>query len=294
MSRPRGFTDWRPQRRTRVRLEAVLEILNHYRDHLPLTLRQIFYRLVGTDQLNKAETEYANLCELINRARRARIIPMNAIRDDGFIGGMGIRTGYLDVEEFMQDVRGMAGSYTRDRQDRQERRLVLFCEAGGMVPQPERVATPYGVPVKSSGGFDSTTVKHAIAEAWRHGPVTVLHVGDLDPSGECMFDALSEDVRAFSEAFGGDVEFIRLAVTHKHIALYDLPTAPPKQSSHQINKRMQVTTQAEALDPADLANIARDGIVNRMDMVRYQQAVETEHDEREALMSVISCMGKSD
>ena len=211
-----------------ARLDAVRAILEQYRDHLPLTLRQIFYRLVGTDQLNKAETEYANLCELINRARRARIIPMDAIRDDGFIGGMGIRTGYANAEEFIQDVRDMAGSYTRDRQAGQERRLVLFCEAGGMVPQLERVATPYGVPVKSSGGFDSTTVKHAIAKAWRHGPVTVLHVGDFDPSGECMFGALSEDVRAFSESFGGDVEFIRLAVNAEHIALYDLPTAPPK------------------------------------------------------------------
>jgi hypothetical protein len=283
MSRPRGFTDWRPQRRTQARLEAVLEILEHYRDHLPLTLRQIFYRLVGTDQIEKQETQYANLCELINRARRGRIIPMDAIRDDGFIGGMGNRLGYLDAEEFIQDVREQAESYTRDRQEGQDRRLVLFCEAGGMVPQLERVASPYGVPVKSSGGFDSTTVKHAIAKAWRHGPVTVLHVGDFDPSGECMFDALSEDVRAFSRAFGGNVEFIRLAVTQEHIALHHLPTAPPKQSSHQTKKRMQVTTQAEALDPVELASIVRDGIVNRMDMAIYRQAVETEQTEREAL-----------
>jgi hypothetical protein len=51
-----------------------------YKDYLPLTIRQIFYRLVGTEVIGKSEKEYANLCELLNRARRARLISMIHLR----------------------------------------------------------------------------------------------------------------------------------------------------------------------------------------------------------------------
>ena len=282
MSRPRGFTDWRPQKRTLPRLMAVKGVLDQYADYLPLTIRQIFYRLVGTEIIGKSEKEYANLCELLNRARRAQIIPMDSIRDDGFIGGFHTRIGYVEPLEFQLDVKKMAESYVGDRQRGQDSRIVLLCEAGGMVPQLERVAGEYGVTVKSSGGFDSTTVKHALGSEW--DGITVLHVGDFDPSGECMFDALAEDVLAFAEAYGNDVEFIRLAVTPEQIAQFDLPTAPPKASSHQTKQQMTETTQAEALDPADLAAIVRAGIESRVDLDIYQQAVELEQRERRQMI----------
>lgn len=285
MSRPRGFANWRPQNRTQYRLAAVLEVLRGYSEYLPLTIRQIFYRLVGTDVIGKTEKEYGNLCELLNRARRAHVIDMDAIRDDGFTGGIGTRIGYAGCQEFPTDVHDMAESYTRDRQSGQDRHIVLLCEASGMVPQLERVAIPYGVTVKSSGGFDSLTVKHLMGREWSIRPTTVLHVGDYDPSGECMFDALAEDVSAFSDYYGNDIEFVRLAVTHVHITQYDLPTALPKASSHQAKKQMTATTQAEALDPATLARIVEDGIVSRLDLEVYRQVVETEEQERGELLT---------
>jgi hypothetical protein len=285
MSRPRGFAAWRPQQKTLSRLLAVQDVLDQYSDYLPLTIRQIFYRLVGTDVIGKSEKEYGNLCELLNRARRAQIVPMDAIRDDGFIGGYATRRGYMGSAEFRDEIRLIAEEYVGDRQRGQDRRIVLLCEAGGMVPQLERVAHEYGVTVKSSGGFDSTTVKHTLGEQWEQ--VTVLHIGDYDPSGECMFDALAEDVEAFSRFYGNDIEFLRLAVTPDQITAFNLPTAPPKHSTHQTKKRLRFTTQAEALDPADLARIVREGIEYRLDMDAYRQAVKLEQHEREQVLRIV-------
>jgi hypothetical protein len=118
----------------------------------------------------------------------------------------------------------------------------------------------------------------------------VLHVGDYDPSGECMFDALAEDVRAFASHYGNDIEFIRLAVTPAHIVQYGLPTAPPKPSTHQTRKRMTETTQAEALDPATLAAIVRAGIVERMDIDIYQASLDAEDDERVELLGRVGAL----
>jgi hypothetical protein len=46
--RHRGFSeDYRPRKATQDLIERVLAALAEYADHLPLTIRQIFYRLVG-------------------------------------------------------------------------------------------------------------------------------------------------------------------------------------------------------------------------------------------------------
>lgn len=39
-----------------------------------------------------------------------------------------------------------------------------MCEAGGMAPMLAKIAAACGVPVMSSGGFDSLTAKHGFAQ----------------------------------------------------------------------------------------------------------------------------------
>lgn len=284
MGRPRGFVDWNPQQKTLSKLEAVNAVLDEYQHFLPLTIRQIFYRLVGTDVIAKTELEYSKLCEMLNRARRSGKIGMNAIRDDGFTGGVGVRLGYTGADEFVSEVAANAENYVSDRQAGQQHRLIVMCEVGGMLPQLSHVVSEYGVSVKSSGGFDSLTIKHMMGQSWGVKPTIVLHIGDYDPSGECMFDALSEDVRAFADYYEHEIQFVRLAVKHDHIQDYNLPTAPPKVSSHQKNKQMDVTVQAEALDPATLASIVQEGVVSRLDMTIYNNALNHEDEDRAKLL----------
>jgi hypothetical protein len=81
--RPRGYIDWRPQAKTRALLDQVGEILVEYEDHLPLTVRQVFYRLVGAYGYEKTETAYKRLGDHLVNARRARVIPFESLRDDG-------------------------------------------------------------------------------------------------------------------------------------------------------------------------------------------------------------------
>jgi len=178
-------------------------VLDEYVKHLPLTIRQIFYRLVGAHGYDKTEHAYKRLGEHLNRARRARIIPMTAIRDDG--GTISEPDHWDSIEQFMATIRAMAKKFTLDHSTGQATRLVVICEAGGMVPQLARVAHPFGVTVMSGGGFDSTTDRHkfAAALAGHDCPTEVLHIGDHDPSGVSMFLAFLEDVEAFARELGG-------------------------------------------------------------------------------------------
>lgn len=82
--RPKGYDpDWRPQKKTRDLLKQVEAVLDEYWQHLPLTARQIFYRMVGAYDYPKNERAYERLCYYLGRARRARLIPFWMLRDDG-------------------------------------------------------------------------------------------------------------------------------------------------------------------------------------------------------------------
>ena len=83
MSRPRGYAPWRPQAKTVVWLDRVTAVLDAYGAHWPLSVRQVFYRLVATHDFDKTEQGYERLGRIIDRGRRAGLLPWEAIRDDG-------------------------------------------------------------------------------------------------------------------------------------------------------------------------------------------------------------------
>jgi hypothetical protein len=279
-TRPRGFAPWSPETATLALLDQVRGVLDEYADYLPLTIRQIFYRLVGAHGYEKTERAYQRLCEHLNRARRASIIRMGVIRDDG--GTVLAPDDWKSREQFMATIRAWAADFTLDHSEGQRTRLVVICEAAGMAPQLARVANPFGVTVLSGGGFDSLTDKHRFAaELASHGrPTIVLHVGDHDPSGVSMFLAFLEDVEAFTRELGGEAIFTRLAVTPEQIAEFNLPTAPPKATDNRAFTGQ--TCQAEALAPDVLADILRDAIETRIDrrvldrVIRREQRIRRE------------------
>jgi hypothetical protein len=262
-TRARGFAPWNPQATAQALLVQVQDVLAEYADHLPLTCRQVFYRLVGAHRFDKTERAYERLCETLNRARRARLIPMDAIRDDG---GYSVEpSAWEGAEDFLSVVRAQAERLILDRTAGQRTRLIVMCEAAGMVPQLARLAEPYGIPVISSGGFGSVTEKHRLAaDLADDGRCTeVLHIGGHDPSGAHLFLALAEDVQAFAEELGGIVEFSRLAVTPEQIGSLGLTTAPPKATDRRAFNGE--TCQAEAIPPDVLAGILGDAIESCVD-----------------------------
>jgi len=161
MTRPRGFATWKPQGKTLALLAQIETVLDEYAEYLPLTIRQVFYRLVGKFGYDKTEHAYSRLCETFNRARRAGLISFEAIRDDG--STRITSPCWAGVASFRATVAHSAETYRLDLQGGQARRLWVMCEAGGMVPMLSAAVAPYGVPVLSSGGFDSLTAKHELA-----------------------------------------------------------------------------------------------------------------------------------
>jgi hypothetical protein len=286
--RPRGYAPWRPQAKTRELLGAVDAVLDEYAEHLPLTVRQIFYRLVGEFGYEKTEAAYSRLAEMLVRARRARRVPFDVIRDDGPVTYSS--RWHHDPEDFWDDTGQRIRDYRRDRQAGQRSYIELWCEAAGMAPQLAKVADEFSVPVFSAGGFASLTAVRLIAEraCRRNVPTVLLHVGDFDPSGEAIFEAIAEDAAEFvlaDRTIGiQSIEAVRVALTAEQVEHYDLETAPPKNSDSRSAKWRGATCQLEALAPDALASILRDQIWTSFNRDVFASQVAAEREDRTELL----------
>lgn len=285
MARPKGFAAWVPNARSQGIIDATQAVLLEYQSYLPMTIRQIFYRLVGTVGYPKDERAYKALCEVLNKARRAEFIAFDDIRDDG------IRTsgggGYDHVDQFDESIRLQVKYYGRDRLYEQAWRVELWCEAAGMMPQMSRATRDWSIPVYSAGGFLSVTATHelAVRVADEARPLVILHVGDHDPSGVSIYEALRDDVGAFVRQMDGPtLEVVRVAVTEQQVYEHGLETAPPKPSDTRSNTWLGVTAQAEAIPPDLLQEIVRDAMAPWIDADQYRASLDQEAADRAHLM----------
>ena len=185
------FPDWRPQKKTRQLLAQVLEILDRYHDHLPLTVRQIFYLMVAMYGYEKTEKAYKRLGAHLCNARRAELIPFSHIRDDSFVSYQ--LRHYDDEEDFYGEIRALGEEFTINKLANQDVHIRVHCEASGMLQQLRRVCEPYSVPVYSCSGFDSLTAKYDLKEeisrirTYQGKATVIMHLGDLDPSGVSIY-----------------------------------------------------------------------------------------------------------
>lgn len=281
----RGLAPWKPQAKTQALLADVGALLEEDRAYLPLTARQLFYRLIGSRGYDKSEGFYERLCETLNRARRAGLVSWEAIRDDGVT--MDAPSGFHGLPDFWRVVQGAADTYRRDRLLGQPYHPEVWVEAGGMVPQAARVAAHYGIPVFSSGGFDSVTAKFQAARRFlaRGKPTIVLHAGDHDPSGLSVFDSAAEDIGQMCADLDADhpaPQFRRVAVTPEQIQRFALVEAPRKEGDRRGNWTGG-TVQAEALRPADLAAEIRRAIEDVIDSSALARVLVAEEEERGTL-----------
>lgn len=289
-SRPRGYADWRPQATTRALLTDVETVLETYSEHLPLTIRQVYYALVGAGKLDKTDKAYERLCEHLNRARRARLIDFDCIRDDGVSVCKTIT--YNGLQAFDEETARRARQYRRDYQAGQPYAIELWSEAGGMVYQLAAAVEEFSIPVYSAGGFASLSATHEIAERAleRSVPTVILHVGDFDPSGVSIFEAMMTDAAAFVKADRTihtlEIIPVRVALTAEQVETYNLEAAPAKVGDTRSRSWDGGTCQLEALPPDVLAQIVRFAILERVDLDVLGEHERAEHRERAELLGL--------
>lgn len=315
MAGDRGYIEYHPSAESMHWLRCAQDVVDRYRANWPLTVRQVFYRMVATYDFPKKEEDYKKLVKIVARARRASLIqrengiPFQAIRDDR--GQTREPWEFASERDYIDYILQLSDEFALHRQDGQSQVLEMWCEAAGMVPIMVSIAHPFGMRVSSGGGYDSVTAKHRLAtravERWERDelPTVVLHVGDFDPSGENLCDVLHEDVLTmvaqrlgggFVGAFERAFTVERVALTGQQVIDREVITAPPKPTDARMARFLRenqwvvqelgtedITAQLEALTPDELEELITDAINAHIDAAEYNKRRAEEQEIRENL-----------
>jgi hypothetical protein len=287
---PLGYLDdWKPYRKGQIMLAQVQHILDEYREHLPLTCRQIYYRMIGEFGHAKGKQFERSLYDLLVNARRARLIPFAHIRDDGIMNCGGY--WYENAAQKWNAVEASLRNYQRNRQQNQPQRIEVWCEAAGMIPQLRRITHDYSIPVYSCGGFNSlTAIRQIVDDCVDCGEDTVvLHLGDYDPSGISIFERVRDDVTAFLAEDDPFVNFeaTRVALTKEQIDEHRLPmdriTTKDQRSLKWIREGRTHKCELEALAPNVVAGLLSRAIEDLVDRDALEEVERQERRERSGL-----------
>jgi hypothetical protein len=284
-ARPKGFAPWNPQFGNKgARLLADCQrVLTRYRDHLPIGPRGIGYQLLPTwvkseyrdkDSLNKA------IGEVLGKARRAKLIPFDAI-DDG-------RTATA-LPWTLQALPSVVNEMQADRQAGQPYRVEVWVEAKGNLNRIAALCEKYGIPVRSgSGSVPMTATRQAAIRVInrfveQRQPTLFLVISDLDPNGVKNIQmALNGDVRAFIEGFGGDPDWLtvrHVALTVEQAEAQDPSAREPlsdKNRRETLDWPLDYKMEVEALPPDQLDAIVEDALAAVRDDAAYGTAVAVE------------------
>ena len=251
-------------------LVGAAEIVEGY--DTPVTLRQLFYRLVAKGVLPNTSTAYKTLSSRTAAARREGEFP--ALSDNTRqIHQYRSFDGPAAAREWLADI------YRRDRTEGQEYNIYLGVEKRTMLAQLESWFGDHGLPMLALGGYSSQSFEaQVIADIFADGrPAVLLYAGDFDPSGEDIDRNFVEQVACFDDV-------IRVALTPEQVEQYELPPQPGKSSDSRAEGFMErhgvlVQVELEALDPETLRDLYTDALEDFWDTSAFNSSLDTEHDD---------------
>ena len=265
---------------------AVNGILGEYEG--PLTLRQVYYRLVAAQIIQNTENEYKGLSKHLTRARLAGLVDDSRIIDR-------VRSTlrvqcWPDLSHFLQTVRR---AYRREKWTSQDYNLEVWCEKDAVAGVLEPIANEYEIILYPCRGYNSYSALKEAAEriGYIDRPTVVLYMGDFDPSGQDM----PRDIRdRLTKDFGVQLDLYVIALTRQQIEAYDLPPAPAKRTDSRAAAFMarhgDMAVELDALPPNVLQELVRDNVEQFFDKSAFEQEAEIEREERTKLEHLIGAV----
>ncbi|MFC1453104.1 hypothetical protein ACFLSJ_07170 [Verrucomicrobiota bacterium] len=249
----------------------------------PMTVRQLFYRLVATQVIDNSDAQYNRVSRVLCEARKAGLVPWEWIEDR--LRRPRHVSMWYDPADFAAAV---AASYRKNVWEQQETYLEVWLEKDALSAVFEDTLSRYGVTLNVGRGYDSTTSVHDAAERWRDkGDVTVLHFGDFDPSGEDMVRSLRERLAGFESC----PEIVKVALTPEDIERHSLPPNPTKKQDRRSAKFVarygDRCVELDALPPGVLKDRLRREIEARLDMDTMRDVWDAERKECDRMVAAL-------
>lgn len=274
------------------------KILEDYGD--PITLRQLFYRLVGKDLIQNKENNYKYLSKAIKKARLEGVIGWGEIEDRTRDpnGGDWSKIGPEErLKRALEEIKELPEYHIRPIWEDQDNYLEVWVEKEALGNIVSSITSRWGVLSFAGKGYSSWSSLKEARDRFMSYPDRekyLFYLGDFDPSGKDITRFVRE---ALNDKFRAGVNIQRIALTKDQIDKYELPPQPAKSSDSRyedfVKKHGNIAVELDALDPEVLKDLIERSIKEKIDFEVRERIKEKEKEEREFLREKVNEIFKS-
>ncbi|MBN1491208.1 MAG: hypothetical protein JXA69_14945 [Phycisphaerae bacterium] len=282
---------WHPPKRALH--EAVLPILE---DEHPMTLRQLYYRLVSAGALPATKSGYDELKRLMRDLRMDGDISLDWIVDNA--RSTSKPSSWSGLADFAETVQS---AYRKDFWASLPEYVAVLTEKDAVAGVLYPVTSAYDVPLHVCRGHGSIAYLGQIARQWQkiEKPIHAYYVGDFDPTGMDIERDIQKKLRHFGAR---GFTWTRLGVVNDDFDAFDLLELPIKAGDSRADQFRKEygdrCAELDALPPDELRRRVEDAIAGHIDEARWEKLRAIEREEAETwaeAMKPFSCLGtKSD
>lgn len=274
--------------KTLILVEAARRILKEIQ---PASVRAVCYRLFIVGLIpDMGKNSTGGVSKQLVWARETGLIPWDWIVDETREAE---RVSTWKNPE--QIIRAAVNGYRRDYWQDQPRRVEVWSEKGTVRGTVAPVLNEHGVTFRVMHGYGSATSIYGIAQETMDNskPLTVLYVGDHDPSGLHMSEV---DLPARLARYGGEAHIERIALEAADVApgtaLPSFAAIDKKGDSRYawfVKHYGSRCWEVDALSPVILRQRLEERITDLLDIGAWNHAVKIEEAETESMQDF---MGK--
>jgi hypothetical protein len=251
-----------------------------------MTVRGVFYRLVGEYLVNKTEREYDNVGRYLVKLRQTDKVPYEWLSDS---------TRWMrkprSHDGMAAALRETANTYRRALWRDQNAYVEIWIEKDTLAGVVMDETEPYDVPLMVARGFSSLTYLYEAAQTIKEQskPVFIYLLTDHDPSGHTTARKIEARLREFAPE--ATFTFERLAVTEPQIIQWNLPTRPTKASTHDRGF-VGESVELDAIPAPLLRLLVRDAIEQHVDQAVLARTKAIERREQATLTAMSRSLAK--
>jgi len=255
------------------KLNKVKIILKELDEYKPLTLRQIYYQLVGKGYIENNKSQYTMLSTLLKNARIENLIDWSDMEDR--VRVFNNYSGFEDEIDFINNENYyFLENYKRNLLQTQDY-IEIWIEKDALSTIFSKIAKQYTIPVVVCKGFSSVSFLNNLKDRASNcnRKITMLYFGDLDPSGMAMLEAMQTTL--IDEMNVSNIEFKRKALELEDVEKYNLPHNPDavkakdSRAKKYVEKYGDVAVELDALDPRVLEDKIEKAILDEIDIDKF-------------------------
>jgi hypothetical protein len=251
----------------------------------PITGRGVGYKLFSMNLIpSMSRNDMQTVYRLLKEAREEGTIPWEWIVDE--TRELEQVATWDDPDDFLQSV---GRQYRRDFWQQQPERVEVWSEKGTIRGVLQPVLDEYGVGFRVMHGFGSATSINDVAKQGdARYPLTILYIGDFDPSGLYMSEA---DIPERLSRYGGDhITIRRIALLRADCtSLGRKPAFNVKEKSKDPRAPWfrktygQLCWELDAMDPNDLRRRVEEEINAHIDAKAWERCRVVDKAERDSM-----------